>query len=130
MGGNRAFAVNGLPTDGKALYVKLWYHNGTFWQYRNFIYRANTISGYQMIPESKTHASIAPNEQGHVAAFCPSGTQIVGGGYSTYFSGLNIYRSYPNGNSWWVEWRNTTNETLQGSRDGWVTAYATCVGNH
>jgi hypothetical protein len=45
-GVNLSAAVNGLPTDGSTLYVRLWWQTSAGWQYADYTYRAFTVINY------------------------------------------------------------------------------------
>jgi hypothetical protein len=40
LGTDTSDTVSGLPTDGRTLYVRLWYRIGGEWQYSDFEYTA------------------------------------------------------------------------------------------
>jgi hypothetical protein len=41
-GQSQAVALNSLPTDGRALYIRLWSRSGTNWFYHDYTYKAAT----------------------------------------------------------------------------------------
>ncbi len=41
LGTSLSTTVNGLPTDGRTLFVRLWYRLASGWQARDFQYTAN-----------------------------------------------------------------------------------------
>jgi hypothetical protein len=44
-GSTRSFALTGLPTDGSAVHVRLWYVTGS-WYYKDYDFKAADIGGY------------------------------------------------------------------------------------
>jgi hypothetical protein len=43
--GTRSHNVTGIPTDGRQVYVRLWYYTGGSWKYLDVQYKAATITG-------------------------------------------------------------------------------------
>ena len=43
-GTNLTATVNGLPTDGRSVYVRLWSFSGSTWLYQDYIYQATSIA--------------------------------------------------------------------------------------
>lgn len=85
-----------------------------------------TPPGPQYVSAYIDHIGGVSNGNETVVATCPTGTKVVGGGFSTYptsgsNSGSQVYGSYPDGNGWRVVYLDA-----QGY-DTRITAWAVCV---
>jgi Peptidase family M23 len=52
--------INGLPTDGRTLYVRLWFLIANVWQFNDYTYRAATLAGQKAAITSPTSGSTLP----------------------------------------------------------------------
>jgi Peptidase family M23 len=59
-GASLSGVINGLPVDGRALYVRLWFMIANVWQFTDYTYRAATLAGQKAAMTSPASGSTLP----------------------------------------------------------------------
>ncbi len=73
------------------------------------------------IVEKSAETTVAATKEGHIAVFCPLGSFITGGGFTTYNDNQPMMYSYPDENGWQAGAQNNS------AADNRLVVYAICL---